>query len=112
MVEGFRTRISEETPLKLKPIVEISGKPIIWNILKMCSSYKINDFIILIGYKTYYIKVYFSTYFLHQSDVTIDLKDDSVAVHYNSTEPWKVTFFNTGANTLTVGRIKGQSMSK
>lgn len=103
---GFGTRISEETSLKPKPMVEIGGKPIIWHIMKMYASHGINDFVILLGYKGYYIKEYFSNYFLHQSDVTIDLKDNSIEIHNNSAEPWKVTLLDTGANTMTGGRIK------
>jgi glucose-1-phosphate cytidylyltransferase len=103
---GFGTRISEETSLKPKPMVEIGGKPIIWHIMKMYASHGINDFIILLGYKGYYIKEYFSNYFLHQSDVTIDLKDNSMEVHNNTAEPWKITLLETGANTMTGGRIK------
>lgn len=103
---GFGTRISEETSLKPKPMVEIGGKPIIWHIMKMYSFHGINDFIILLGYKGYYIKEYFSNYFLHQSDVTIDLKDNSIEIHNNSAEPWKVTLLDTGSNTMTGGRIK------
>lgn len=103
---GFGTRISEETSLKPKPMVEIGGKPILWHIMKMYAHFGINDFIILLGYKGYYIKEYFSNYFLHQSDVTIDLKDNSIEVHNNSAEPWKVTLLDTGANTMTGGRIK------
>lgn len=103
---GFGSRLSEETTLKPKPMVEIGGKPILWHIMKIYSTYGINDFVILLGYKGYYIKEYFANYFLHQSDVTIDLKDNSIDVINNSSEPWKVTLLDTGLNTMTGGRIK------
>lgn len=103
---GFGSRLSEETILKPKPMVEIGGKPILWHIMKIYSSYGINDFVILLGYKGYYIKEYFANYFLHQSDVTINLRDNSVDVINNSSEPWKVTLLDTGLNTMTGGRIK------
>ncbi|MGA1847608.1 glucose-1-phosphate cytidylyltransferase [Deferribacter abyssi] len=103
---GFGTRLSEETHLKPKPMVEIGGKPILWHIMKIYSAYGFNDFIILLGYKGYYIKEYFANYFLHQSDVTIDLKTNKMEVHNNSSEPWKVTLIDTGINTMTGGRIK------
>jgi glucose-1-phosphate cytidylyltransferase len=103
---GFGTRISEETALKPKPMVEIGSKPILWHIMKMYSNHGINEFIILLGYKGYYIKEYFSNYFLHQSDITIDLSDNSMEVHNNSAEPWKITLLETGENTMTGGRIK------
>ena len=103
---GFGSRLSEETTLKPKPMVEIGGKPILWHIMKIYSSHGINDFVILLGYKGYLIKEYFANYFLHQSDVKIDLKDNSVEVINNSSEPWKVTLLDTGLNTMTGGRIK------
>ena len=103
---GFGSRLSEETTLKPKPMVEIGGKPILWHIMKIYSSHGINDFVILLGYKGYHIKEYFANYFLHQSDVTIDLKDNSIKVINNSSEPWKVTLLDTGLNTMTGGRIK------
>ena len=103
---GYGSRLSEETTLKPKPMVEIGGKPIIWHIMKTYSFYGINEFVILLGYKGYYIKEYFANYFLHQNDVKIDLNDDSVEVLSNSTEPWKVTLLDTGENTMTGGRIK------
>lgn len=103
---GFGTRLSEETELKPKPMVEIGGKPILWHIMKTYSNYGINEFIILLGYKGYYIKEYFSNYFLHQCDVTIDLKENKMEVHNNESEPWKVTLLDTGINTMTGGRIK------
>jgi glucose-1-phosphate cytidylyltransferase len=103
---GFGSRLSEETDMRPKPMVEIGGKPILWHIMKIYSTYGYNDFVILLGYKGYYIKEYFANYFLHQSDVTIDLKDNSIEVHNNSSEPWKVTLIDTGLNTMTGGRIK------
>lgn len=103
---GYGTRISEETNLKPKPMVEIGGKPIIWHIMKIYSYYGFNEFIILLGYKGYYIKEYFANYFLHQSDVTIDLQTNSMQVHNNSSEPWKVTLVDTGLDTMTGARIK------
>ena len=103
---GFGTRLSEETGLRPKPMVEIGGKPIIWHIMKTYSKYGYNDFVILLGYKGYHIKEYFANYFLHQSDVTIDIKNNNIEVHNNSSEPWKVTLLDTGLNTMTGGRIK------
>ena len=97
---GFGTRLSEETDIKPKPMVEIGGKPILWHIMKSYSSYGFNDFIILLGYKGYTIKEFFSNYFLHQSDVTIDLSNNSIEVHQNQSEPWKVTLLDTGLNTM------------
>ncbi|MEZ4843453.1 MAG: glucose-1-phosphate cytidylyltransferase [Bacteroidia bacterium] len=103
---GFGTRISEETALKPKPMVEIGGKPILWHIMKMYSHYGFNEFVILLGYKGYFIKEYFSNYFLHQSDVTIDLANNKLEILNNASEPWKVTLLDTGENTMTGGRIK------
>jgi glucose-1-phosphate cytidylyltransferase len=103
---GFGTRLSEETEIKPKPMVEIGGKPILWHIMKNYSSYGYNDFIILLGYKGYTIKEFFSNYFLHQSDVTFDLKNNRMKVHQNQSEPWKVTLLDTGLKTMTGGRIK------
>jgi len=103
---GFGTRLSEETDVKPKPMVEIGSKPIVWHIMKIYSSYGFNDFIILLGYKGYVIKEYFSNYFLHQSDVTIDLANNNMEVHQHGCEPWKVTLLETGLNTMTGGRIK------
>lgn len=103
---GFGSRISEETSLKPKPMIEIGGKPILWHIMKMYSEHGMKDFVILLGYKGYIIKEYFSNYFLHQSDVTIDMTSNKMEVHNNSSEPWKVTLVDTGANTMTGGRIK------
>jgi len=103
---GFGTRLSEETNVRPKPMVEIGGKPILWHIMKLYSSYGFNEFIVLLGYKGYHIKEYFANYFLHQSDVTINLKDNSMEVHSNHSEPWKVTLLDTGLHTMTGGRIK------
>ena len=103
---GFGTRLSEETHLKPKPMVEIGGKPILWHIMKIYFAYGFNDFVVLLGYKGYYIKEYFANYFLHQSDVTIDLKTNKMEVHNNSSESWKVTLIDTGLNTMTGGRVK------
>jgi glucose-1-phosphate cytidylyltransferase len=103
---GFGTRLSEETDLRPKPMVEIGGKPILWHIMKTYSAHGFNEFVILLGYKGYYIKEYFSNYFLHQSDVTIDMSDGSIEIHNNSSEPWKVTLIETGLNSMTGGRIK------
>lgn len=103
---GFGSRISEETDVKPKPMVEVGGKPILWHIMKLYSHYGYNDFVILLGYKGYYIKEYFANYFLHQSDISIDLKDNSVKVLNNSSEPWSVTLLDTGLNTMTGGRVK------
>jgi len=103
---GFGTRLSEETDLKPKPMIEIGNKPILWHILKTYSSYGFNDFVILLGYKGYVIKEYFSNYFLHQSNVTIDLVNNKMEVHQNECEPWKVTLLDTGLHTMTGGRIK------
>lgn len=102
---GFGTRLSEETDIKPKPMVEIGGKPILWHIMKTYSSYGYNDFVILLGYKGYYIKEYFANYFLYQSDVTIDIKNNQMEIHNNSSEPWKVTLVDTGLNTYTGGRV-------
>ena len=103
---GFGTRMSEETQLKPKPMVEIGGKPILWHIMKMYSHYGYNEFVLCLGYKGYLIKEYFANYLLHQSDITIDIEKDSIDVHENSAEPWKVTLINTGELTMTGGRIK------
>ena len=102
---GLGTRLSEETELKPKPMVEIGGRPIIWHIMKIYSSYGFNDFIICCGYKGYLIKEYFANYFLHQADITIDLKNNSLEVHQSNVEPWKITLVDTGINTMTGGRI-------
>ncbi len=103
---GFGSRLGEETDLKPKPMIEIGGKPILWHIMKTYSHYGYNEFVILLGYKGYYIKEYFANYFLHQNDVTIDLRNNSMEIHNNRTEPWKVTLLDTGLNTLTGGRVK------
>lgn len=103
---GLGTRLSEETDIRPKPMVEIGGRPILWHIMKHYSRYGHNDFILLLGYKGYYIKEYFANYFLHQSDVTIDLSTNAMQVHNNSSEPWRITLLDTGADTMTGGRIK------
>ena len=103
---GLGTRLSEETDIKPKPMVDIGGKPILWHIMKTYSHHGFNEFVILLGYKGYYIKEYFSNYFLHQSDVTIDISDGSMEIHNNSSEPWKVTLLDTGLDSMTGGRIK------
>ena len=103
---GFGTRISEETHLKPKPMIEIGGKPILWHIMKIYSVHGINDFIICCGYKGYVIKEYFANYFLHMSDVTIDLTCNAVEVHEHKAEPWRVTLIDTGELTQTGGRLK------
>ncbi len=103
---GYGTRISEETHLRPKPMVEIGGKPILWHILKIYSAHGINDFVICLGYKGYLIKEYFANYFLHMSDVTFDMMNNKMEVHQNSAEPWRVTLVDTGENTMTGGRLK------
>ncbi len=103
---GLGTRISEESTTRPKPMIEIGGKPILWHILKMYSRYGINDFVICCGYKGYVIKEYFANYFLHTSDVTFDLKTNSMKVHQNSAEPWSITVLDTGLETMTGGRLK------
>ena len=103
---GLGTRICEETFVKPKPMVEIGGKPVLWHILKIYSSYGINDFIICCGYKGYMIKEYFVNYYLHRSDVTFDMKNNKMHVHENKAEPWKVTLVDTGENSQTGGRLK------
>ena len=103
---GLGTRLSEETHLKPKPMIEIGGKPILWHILKMYSSYGINEFIICCGYKGYVIKEYFANYFLHMSDVTFDLESNNMVVHKKNAEPWKITLVDTGDKTMTGGRLK------
>jgi len=103
---GLGTRLSEETELKPKPMVEIGGKPMLWHIMKGYSSRGFNDFVICLGYKGYLIKEYFANYFLHQSDVTIDIKNNKIDVHHSEAEPWKITLVDTGVNTMTGGRIK------
>lgn len=103
---GYGTRISEESHLKPKPMIEIGGKPILWHIMKIYSHYGFNDFVICCGYKGYVIKEYFTNYFLHNSDVTVDLKNNTMDVHVNTSEPWKVTMVDTGEGTMTGGRLK------
>jgi glucose-1-phosphate cytidylyltransferase len=103
---GLGTRISEETHTKPKPMIEIGGKPILWHILKTYSFHGINDFIICCGYKGYVIKEYFANYFLHMSDVTFDMSKNSMEVHQQSAEPWRVTLVDTGEDTMTGGRLK------
>jgi len=103
---GLGTRLSEETVSKPKPMVEIGGKPILWHIMKTYSHYGINDFIICCGYKGYVIKEYFANYFLHQSDVTFNMKNNKMTVHEDRAEPWTVTLVDTGDNSMTGGRLK------
>jgi glucose-1-phosphate cytidylyltransferase len=103
---GLGTRISEETHLKPKPMVEIGGRPILWHIMKLYSSHGVNDFVICCGYKGYMIKEYFANYFLHMSDVTFDVANNSMQVHQRKAEPWRVTLVDTGEDTLTGGRLK------
>tara|TARA_B100000886_G_scaffold340307_1_gene309087 strand:- start:1659 stop:2429 length:771 start_codon:yes stop_codon:yes gene_type:complete len=103
---GLGSRLSEETILKPKPMVEIGGKPILWHILKIYSGYGINEFIICCGYKGYLIKEYFSNYFLHNSDATIDLEKNSLEIHTKKSEPWKITLIDTGEESMTGGRLK------
>ncbi len=103
---GLGTRISEETHLKPKPMIEIGGKPILWHILKMYSAHGVNEFVICCGYKGYIIKEYFANYFLHMSDVTFDMANNRMEVHHKHAEPWRVTLVNTGDDTMTGGRLK------
>lgn len=103
---GFGTRISEESGIRPKPMVEIGGKPILWHIMKIYSSHGINDFVICCGYKGYMIKEYFSNYFLHMADVTFDLQKNEMEIHRKSSEPWKVTLVDTGEDTMTGGRLR------
>lgn len=103
---GLGTRLSEETVVKPKPMVEIGGYPILWHIMKEYSYYGINDFIICLGYKGYTVKEYFANYFLHQSDITFDMKNNKMEVHNNHCEPWQVTLVDTGDGTMTGGRLK------
>lgn len=103
---GYGTRLSEETTVKPKPMVEIGEKPILWHIMKIYSAHGINDFIICLGYKGYYIKEYFANYSLKVSDVTFDLRQNNMQIHQNGTEPWVVTLIDTGENSMTGGRIK------
>jgi len=103
---GLGTRISEETQVKPKPMIEIGGMPILWHIMKIYSAYDINDFVICCGYKGYMVKEYFANYFLHMSDVTFDVKNNKMEVHRKFAEPWKVTLVDTGLQTMTGGRLK------
>jgi glucose-1-phosphate cytidylyltransferase len=103
---GLGTRISEETHLKPKPMIEIGGRPILWHIMKTYSFHGINDFIVCCGYKGYLIKEYFANYFLHMSDVTVDLLNNRTEIHQNNAEPWRVTLIDTGDQTMTGGRLK------
>ena len=103
---GLGTRLSEETDLKPKPMVEIGQKPILWHIMKLYSHYGFNDFVLCLGYKGYMVKEYFTNYYLHQSDLTVDLKNNSLEIHQSNAEPWKITMVDTGLHTMTGGRIK------
>ena len=103
---GLGTRLSEETVTRPKPMIEIGGRPILWHILKIYSAHGINDFVICAGYKGYIIKEYFANYFLHMSDVTFDMRENSMEVHHRRSEPWRVTIVDTGDDTFTGGRIK------
>ena len=103
---GYGTRLSEETDIKPKPMIEIGGKPILWHIMKLYSHFGFNDFIVCLGYKGYVIKEYFANYFLHMADVTFDMANNQMTVHHQKAEPWKVTLVDTGASTMTGGRIK------
>ena len=103
---GFGTRLSEETGVRPKPMVEIGDRPILWHIMKIYSAHGIDEFIICLGYKGHMIKEYFAKYSLHRSDVTIDLRNNDMQIHQNETEPWKITLVHTGANSMTGGRLK------
>ena len=103
---GLGSRLGEETSTRPKPMIEIGGKPILWHILKIYSAHGVNDFVICLGYKGYMIKEYFANYFLHSADVTIDFTDNSMQVHQRWSEPWRVTLVETGADTMTGGRLK------
>ncbi|MGC9042422.1 MAG: glucose-1-phosphate cytidylyltransferase [Myxococcota bacterium] len=103
---GFGTRFAEETDIKPKPMIEIGGRPILWHILKIYSHYGFNEFIICLGYKGYIIKEFFMNYYIHQSDITVDLKENRVEIHKTSSEQWRVTLIDTGLNTMTGGRLK------
>lgn len=103
---GLGTRLSEETDIRPKPMVEIGGRPILWHIMKLYSHYGHTDFVVLLGYKGYFIKEYFANYFLHQSDVTIDLATNAMQVLNNASEPWKITLLDTGVSSMTGGRVR------
>jgi glucose-1-phosphate cytidylyltransferase len=103
---GLGTRISEETHVKPKPMIEVGGRPVLWHIMKLYSAHGVNDFVICCGYKGYVIKEYFANYFLHMSDVTFDMRDNHMEVHQRKAEPWRVTLVDTGDETLTGGRLK------
>src|SRR5580692_5714325 len=103
---GMGTRISEESHLRPKPMIEIGGRPILWHIMKIYSHYGINDFIICLGYKGYLIKEYFANYLLHSADVSIDLQANRIETHRSDCEPWRVTLIDTGVGTMTGGRLK------
>lgn len=103
---GLGTRISEETLVRPKPMIEIGGKPILWHIMKIYSSHGVNEFVICCGYKSYMIKEYFLNYFVHQSDITIDVANNEIEVHKRNAEPWKVTLVDTGKHSMTGGRLK------
>ncbi|PBI87017.1 Glucose-1-phosphate cytidylyltransferase [Variovorax boronicumulans] len=103
---GLGTRISEETGLKPKPMIEVGGKPILWHIMKIYAAHGVNDFVICCGYKGYVIKEYFANYFLHMSDVTFDMVGNTMEVHHRKAEPWRVTLIDTGEDTMTGGRLK------
>lgn len=103
---GLGTRISEESHLRPKPMIEIGGRPILWHIMKLYSAHEVNDFIVCLGYRGYVIKEYFSNYFLHMSDVTFNIRDNSMKVHHRTAEPWRVTLVDTGESTMTGGRLR------
>ena len=103
---GLGTRLSEETTIRPKPMVEIGGKPVLWHIMKIYSHFGFNDFIVCLGYKGYMIKEYFANYYLHMSDVTIDIKNNRTEILHNFSEPWKISLIDTGDNTMTGGRVK------
>src|SRR4249920_3251183 len=103
---GFGTRLSEETDVRPKPLVDIGGRPILWHIMKGYAAQGFTEFVVLLGYKGYYIKEYFANFFLHQSDVTFDLGNNSMRVHSSASENWQVTLLDTGLNTMTGGRIR------
>ena len=103
---GLGSRLGEETSVRPKPMVEIGGMPILWHIMKIFSAHGVNDFVICLGYKGYIIKEFFANYFLHTADVTLDLRHNSTEVHQNWSEPWRITLVETGADTMTGGRLK------